>query len=139
MSARRVRKEPSEALIWAWILAPVPQNGFLDDVEPACGNEARDRLLSADVCLGGDHDGRCLAELANDFEELVGHRGPEARIVKAGRTADEDRIVEDQSQAVVVGQVVVGGALELSAVPGDDVPVPPRPFGKPDRGMRRRA
>ncbi|WP_432175646.1 hypothetical protein [Streptomyces sp. Tue6028] len=47
----------SEALIGACVFAPVPQDGFLDDVEPLCGDEARDRLLTAGVGLEGDHMG----------------------------------------------------------------------------------
>lgn len=105
------RHPGSEALVGACILAPVPQDRFLDDVEALCGDEARDRLLPVSVGLEGNHDGRLLAELASDFQELVGRRGSEDRIVKAGRTTDEDRIAEDQFQAVVVGQVVVGGEL----------------------------
>lgn len=58
------------------------------------------------VGFEGDYDGRLLSELTSNFQELVGRRRSEDRIVKAGRTTDEDRIVEDQFQAVVVGQVV---------------------------------
>lgn len=130
------RHPGSEALIGACILAPASQDGFLEDVEALCGDEARDRLLPAGVGLEGDHVGRYLAELTSDFQELVGRRGSEDRIAKAGRTTHEDRFVEDQFQAVMVGQVVVGGEPERSAVPGDDVPVSPGPFGKLDRSMR---
>lgn len=56
--------------------------------------------------------------------------------MKAGRAVDEDWIAEDQFQAVVVGQVMAGGKPELSAAPGDHVPIPPGPVRELDRSMR---
>ncbi len=125
----------SEALVRCRVLAPIPQDRLLHELESLGGDEAWDRLLPAGIGLEGDHDGHFSAESTGDLQQLVRRWGPEHRILKTRRATDEERIVEDQLQTMVVGQIMPRSKPELPRVPGKHVPVPPRPLGKPDRRM----
>lgn len=117
------------------VLAPVPQDRLLDDLESLGGDEARDGLPPPSVGLEGDHDGQLSAKLTGNLQKLVRRRGTERRIMEARRAADEDRIVEDQFQTMVVGQIMTSTKPELPGVPGDHIPVPPGPRRKLDPSM----
>lgn len=68
-SPRRLHRRPhprSETLTRGGVVAPVPQNGLVNDLEPFRGDEARDGLLTARLRFEGDKDGRILTKLASD-------------------------------------------------------------------------
>ncbi|MFJ1885648.1 hypothetical protein [Streptomyces sp. NPDC088137] len=104
----------------------------MHDLEPFRGNETGDRLPTTRVRFEGDNDRQFSTELTSDSRTLLARRAPEHRILKRRRTTDEARIVEDQLQAVVVSEVPPGRQTESAGIPGDDFPVPPVPFRKPD-------
>lgn len=137
-SPRRLHRRPhprSEALPRGCVVPPVPQNGPLYDLEPFRGDKARDGLLTARVRCEGDENRRFRTKLTSDSHQLLARRHSEDRIVKHRRAADEGRTVEDQLQAVVVGEIMSGRQTELTGVPGDDVPVPPGSLRELDAGV----
>jgi diadenosine tetraphosphatase ApaH/serine/threonine PP2A family protein phosphatase len=106
------------------------------DLEPFRDDQTGHGLRATGVRLEGDDHGRFLTELTSHPYQLLARRRAEDRVVEHRRATHQSRIVEDQLQTVVVGEVMTGRQTELTGAPGDDVPVPPGPFGKPDVPVR---
>ncbi|MFI9237028.1 hypothetical protein [Streptomyces sp. NPDC053079] len=105
----------------------------MHDFESSRSDETQGWLPAVRVRFEGNQNTRSPTELPTDSPRLLGRGRAKDRIVKRRRAADEERITEDQLQAMVVRQVVPGGKPDLVSVPGDDLPVPPGSLGEPDR------
>jgi hypothetical protein len=84
-SPRWLRRRPhpgGEALARGCVVAPVPQNGLVHDVEPFRGDKAGDGLLTARVRFEGDENRRFLSR-SNGSTGYTGAQHPEPDSLRA--------------------------------------------------------